>query len=35
MNRVEILVRRVDAFQRRHAVAGVPFAVASIFNFMV
>ena len=32
MNRVEILVRRVDAFQRRHAVAGVPFAVVQKFG---
>ncbi|MCW2871911.1 YihY/virulence factor BrkB family protein [Actinacidiphila oryziradicis] len=32
MNRVEILVRRIDRFQQRHSVVGLPFAVIQKFG---
>ncbi|GAA2239982.1 MULTISPECIES: YihY/virulence factor BrkB family protein [Kitasatospora] len=32
MNRVEVVVRQIDRFQQRHAVAGIPFAVIQKFG---
>lgn len=32
MNRVEVIVRRIDRFQQRHAVVGLPFAVVQKFG---
>jgi YihY family inner membrane protein len=32
MNRVEVVVRRIDRFQQRHAIVGLPFAVIQKFG---